>query len=306
MESIKKTLLKEIAGLEKVPQGAYNIRVNGKLDKRNSTKDISISTLDGKDGIEIKIKKGVKNQSVHIPVILSQVGLRDVTYNDFYVGDDCDVLIVAGCGIHCGKGEEITEHSGVHSFHIGKNSKVRYVEKHIGLGELKAKKVMNPTTKIFLDENATLIMETTQLNGVDLSNRETYAELKKGAKLLVKESVSTNLKQECNSNFEIYLKGEKSSAQIISRSVATDNSKMKFVSKVVGECECFGHIECDAIIQDGAEVISIPEIVAKNENANLVHEAVIGKLAPEQVTKLMTLGLNEKEAVETILKGFLN
>ena len=306
MESIKKTLLKEIANLESVPQGAYNIRVNGKLEKRNSTKGINISTLPDKDGIEIKIKKGVKNQSVHIPVILSQAGLKDVTYNDFYVGEDCDVLIVAGCGIHCGKGEEITEHSGVHSFHIGKNSKVRYIEKHIGLGNLKAKKVMNPTTRIYLDENSTLTMETTQLNGVDLSNRQTFAEIKKGAKLLIKESVSTNLKQECNSGFEIYLKGDKSSVQIVSRSVATNNSKMKFVSKVVGEKDCFGHIECDAIIQDCAEVVSIPEIVAKHESANLVHEAVIGKLAPEQVTKLMTLGLSEEEAVETILQGFLN
>ena len=306
MDQIKKTLLKEIANLESVPQGAFNIRVNGKSEKRNSTKDISIISHREKDGIEIRVKDGVKNQSVHIPVILSQAGLKEVVFNDFYIGDNCDVLIVAGCGIHCGKGEEVSEHSGVHTFHIGKNSKVRYVEKHLGIGEFKAKKVMSPTTKLYLEKNSSFTMETTQIKGIDLSERETFAELEDNAKLVVKESVSTNLKQVCNSLFEVLLKGNNSSVHLTSRSVATDNSKMKFASRVIGKNECFGHVECDAIIQDGAEVISIPEIQAIHADANLVHEAVIGKLAPEQVMKLMTLGLTEEEAVNVIIQGFLN
>lgn len=305
MDEIKKNILKDIANLEKVPQGAYNIRVNGKLDKRKSTKEINIVPQKEKDGIEIYVKSGVKNQSIHIPVILTKSGLKDIVYNDFYIGDDCDILIIAGCGIHC-TGKETSEHSGEHTFHVGKNSKVRYVEKHIAYGDISAKKIMNPNTKIYLEEGSSFIMETHQLNGIDDSDRKTYAEVLKNANLIIKESISTNLKQVCKTDFEVRLKGEKSSCHITSRSFATDNSEQAFTSKLVGEKECFGHVECDAIIDDMAKVTSTPEISAMCSGANLVHEAVIGKLAPEQVVKLMTLGLDEKQAVDTIIQGFLN
>ena len=304
MDELKKQLLKEIAGLEKIPQGAYNIRVNGKAEKRNSTKDISITPLASGDGIDIKIRDGVKGQSVHIPVLLTQAGLTDVVQNNFYVGKNCDVTIIAGCGIHCSKNAR-SEHTGVHSFYIGEGSKVKYIERHIGLGEVSAQKIMNPTTNIVLKKGAEFIMETMQIEGIDNSERKTNATLQDNATLIVKESIKTNLKQVCKTGFSVFLEGENSSCHIKSRSVASNNSEQTFNSEVIGKGKCFGHVECDAIIQDKAQVTSIPKIQAQSENANLVHEAVIGKLAPEQVIKLMTLGLSEEQATEEIIKGFL-
>ncbi len=304
MDELKKQLLKQIAGLEKEPQGAFNIRVNGKAEKRNSTKDISITPLSSGDGIEIRVRDGVKGQSVHIPVLITQAGLKDVVTNKFYIGKNCDITIVAGCGIHCGK-VTTSEHDGLHSFEIGEGSKVKYIERHIGLGEKTAVKVMNPTTIVKLCKNAEFTMETMQIEGIDKAHRTTKAEVLDGAKLIVKESIKTNLKQDCATNFEVKLSGKNSSSHITSRAVALDNSKQKFVSNVIGENECFGHVECDAIIQDNAEVQSVPALDAKCQDASLVHEAVIGKLAPEQVIKLMTLGLTEEEATEAIITGFL-
>lgn len=304
MDELKKQLLKQIAGLEELPQGAYNIRVNGKPEKRNSTKDISITPLTDCDGIEIRVRDGVKGQSVHIPVLLTQAGLKDVVTNKFVIGKNCDITIVAGCGIHCGKVSN-NEHTGLHSFVIGEGSKVKYIERHIGLGEKLAKKIMNPTTIIEVQKNAEFIMETMQIEGIDKSERTTKAKILDNGKLIVKESIKTNLKQDCSTSFDVSLIGKKSSAHITSRSVAQNDSKQKFVSNVVGENECFGHVECDAIIQDNACVQSVPALDAKCEDSSLVHEAVIGKLAPEQVVKLMTLGLTEEEATEAIITGFL-
>ena len=134
IESTELGLLRQIADLEKTPQGAYNIRKNGQSDSRSSTANISIEPKSDKPGIDIRIKDGTRNESVHIPVIVTQSGLTDMTYNDFYIGDDCDVLIVAGCGIH-NSGCETAQHDGIHTFYIGKNTKLRYVEKHYGEGE---------------------------------------------------------------------------------------------------------------------------------------------------------------------------
>ena len=304
MDSIQKKLLEEVAGLHEVPQGAYSLRINGSLQGKNSSENIEIVQKTDKPGIDIYIKPGTKNESLHIPVILSQSGLRELVYNDFHVGEDCDVTIVAGCGIHNG-GSEASEHSGVHSFFVGKNAKIKYVEKHYGQGDGNGENIMNPTTYVELDENAYMEMETVQIKGVDSTYRKTFAKVSKNATLVVHEKIMTHGKQVADTEFEVELNGENSGTHVVSRAVARDSSKQKFLSKITGNNKCSGHTECDAIIMDDATVAAIPEILAVNPDASLIHEAAIGKIAGEQLIKLMTLGLSEKEAEEEIVNGFL-
>ncbi len=304
MNKIQKDLLEQIAGIHEVPQGAYNIRMNGEGAGRNTTENIDIVTKTDKPGIDIIIKPGTKNESVHIPVILSQTGLQDLVYNDFYIGDDADVTIVAGCGIHNG-GDEKSQHDGIHSFHIGKNAKIRYIEKHYGEGDGNGENVMNPTTIIEIDENGYMEMETVQIKGISSTKRDTSAKLKDGATLIVKEKLMTHGKQYAETNFDVELNGVDSSTHVISRAVAKEQSNQLFVSKIMGNNRCSGHTECDAIIMDDAIVKAVPEITAANVDASLIHEAAIGKIAGEQIIKLMTLGLSEKEAEEQIISGFL-
>lgn len=304
MDQIQKTLLEEISGLHEVPQGAYNIRINGELDSRACTENIEIITKKDVSGIDIYVKPGTKKESLHIPVLLSQSGLKETVYNDFHIGEDCDITIVAGCGIH-NSGDSASEHSGIHSFFIGKNSKVRYVEKHYGSGEGTGERIMNPTTVVNLDEGSTLEMEMVQIRGVDSTVRTTTGELKKEASLTIKESLMTHGKQVAESNFRIEMNGEGSHINLISRSVARDNSRQVFRSEIVGNTACTGHSECDAIIMDKASVSAIPELTANCLDAELIHEAAIGKIAGEQLIKLMTLGLTEAEAEEQIINGFL-
>lgn len=304
MDQIQKTLLEEIAGLHEMPAGAYNIRANGKSVSRNTTANIDIVTKEDKQGIDIIIKPGTKKESVHIPVVLSQSGLTEMVYNDFYVGDDCDVTIIAGCGIHNG-GDEMSKHDGIHSFFIGKNSKVRYVEKHYGSGNGKGKRIMNPETVVSLGENSYMEMETVQIRGVDSTLRTTSATLDNGAKLVITERLMTHGTQKAESHFKVDLNGEGSSANLISRSVAKEDSSQLFVSEINGNNRCAGHSECDAIIMDNAKIGAIPKITANHLDAALIHEAAIGKIAGEQITKLMTLGLTEAEAEEQIVNGFL-
>lgn len=298
-------LLRQIADLEKTPQGAYNIRKNGQADSRSSTANISIESKTDKPGIDIKIKDGTKNESVHIPVIVTESGLTDMTYNDFYIGDDCDVLIVAGCGIH-NSGCETAQHDGIHTFYIGKNSKLRYVEKHYGEGEGSGERILNPVTKVYIGEGSSVTFETTQIKGVDSTNRNTDIFVGKNAEVIITEKLMTHGKQTAHSDMEIILEGEGSNGRVLSRSVATDDSVQVFYPKMTGKAECFGHVECDSIIMGNAKISSIPAIVAEHPDSVLVHEAAIGKIAGEQLLKLMTLGLDEKEAEERILKGFLN
>ena len=305
MDSIQKKLLEEVAGLHEVPQGAYSLRINGSLQGKNSSENIEIVQKTDKPGIDIYIKPGTKNESLHIPVILSQSGLRELVYNDFHVGEDCDVTIVAGCGIHNG-GSEASEHSGVHSFFVGKNAKIKYVEKHYGQGDGNGENIMNPTTYVELDENAYMEMETVQIKGVDSTYRKTSAKVSKNATLVVHEKIMTHGKQVADTEFEVELNGENSGTHVVSRAVARDSSKQKFLSKITGNNKCSGHTECDAIIMDDATVAAIPEILAVNPDASLIHEAAIGKIAGEQLIKLMTLGLSEKEAEEEIVNGFLH
>jgi len=304
MDNVQRKLLEEVAGLHEVPQGAYSIRVNGQLHGKNSSENIEIVAKNDKPGIDIYVKAGTKNESLHIPVILSQSGLRELVYNDFHIGEDCDVTIVAGCGIHNG-GSEASEHSGVHSFFVGKNAKVKYVEKHYGQGDGNGKNIMNPETYVELAENSYMEMETAQIKGVDSTNRRTVAKVSKNATLIVQEKIMTHGEQTAITEFEVNLDGENSGTHVVSRSVARDFSHQKFISRINGNNRCSGHTECDAIIMDNATVSAIPEILAVDPDASLIHEAAIGKIAGEQLIKLMTLGLTEKEAEEEIVNGFL-
>ena len=304
MDKIQKTLLEQVAGLHEVPEGAYSLRINGSLYGKNSSEHIEIVKKEDKPGIDIYVKAGTKNESMHIPVILSQSGLKEIVYNDFHIGDDCDITIVAGCGIHNGGSEE-SEHSGIHSFFVGKNARVKYVEKHYGQGDGNGKNIMNPTTYVEMAENSYMEMETVQIKGVDSTDRITKAILSKNATLVVGEKIMTHGSQFAKTEFDVELNGENSGTHVISRSVARDTSSQKFISRIKGNNVCSGHTECDAIIMDDATVSAIPEILAEHPEASLIHEAAIGKIAGEQLIKLMTLGLSEKEAEEEIINGFL-
>ena len=304
MDSIQKNLLSQVADLHEVPSGAYNIRENGKTSGRNTTANIDIVTKEDKKGIDIIIKAGTKNESVHIPVIISQTGYEEMVYNDFFIGEDCDVTIVAGCGIH-NTGDDSARHDGIHSFFVGKNAKVKYVEKHYGEGDGNGENIMNPTTVIELDEGAYMELDTLQIKGVNSTERVTKAKLGKDANLVIREKIMTHGRQYAKTDFVVDLDGENSGANVISRSVAKDDSHQVFYSKINGNNRCTGHTECDAIVMDNAKVSAIPEITANNIDASLIHEAAIGKIAGEQLIKLMSLGLTEKEAEEQIVNGFL-
>jgi len=304
MDPIQLNLLREVAQLHEVPEGAYNIRANGGLAARNTTANIDIVTKTDVSGIDIIIKPGTKNESVHIPVLISQTGLQEVVYNDFYVGEDCDVTIVAGCGIHnCG--DQKSQHDGVHRFFVGKNARVKYVERHYAEGDGKGERVMNPETVIELEEGAYMELETTQIKGVDSTVRKTTAKLKDNATLIIHEKIMTHGTQFAKTDFSVDLDGVGSSANVISRSVAREASSQEFVSRINGNNACSGHTECDAIIMDQARVTAVPELTARHIDASLIHEAAIGKIAGEQLIKLMTLGLTEQEAEEQIVNGFL-
>lgn len=305
LSDIIKNLLSEVAGVEGIPtMGAFNIRNNGKSAGRNSTETIQIISKEDGSGIDIVIKPGTKNESVHIPALVTETDMHDVVYNDFHIGEGADVTIVAGCGIHnCGSG--ISQHDGIHRFFVGKNAKVKYIEKHIGEGDGNGQNIINPQTHIFAEENSYIEMDTVQLKGVDSTKRISSAKLATGATVVIKEKIMTHGEQYAETSFDVDLEGDGSSAKLISRSVARDSSKQLFRSKLSGNNACYGHSECDAIIMDNGIVAAEPEIIANNVDATLIHEAAIGKIAGEQLTKLMTLGLTEKEAEAQIINGFL-
>ena len=304
MDAIKKRLLREVADLDSLPVGAYNIREDGALGGRNTTANIDIKTKTDKPGIDIIIKPGTVNESVHIPVIMSQSGLHDMVYNDFYIGEGADVVIIAGCGIHnsgCGD----SAHDGIHTFYIGRGAHVKYVEKHYGEGDGSGKRLMNPTTVLHIDEGGSMEMETTQISGIDDTLRKTTADLAADARLVIREKIMTTGVQVAKTDFAVDMNGEGCSADVMSRSVAKDQSRQEFDSLINGNAACTGHTECDAIIMDEGHVLARPCLAANNIDASLIHEAAIGKIAGEQLITLMTLGLSEKEAEEQIVAGFL-
>lgn len=304
MDAVQMQLIREVADLHDVPEGAYNFRANGKAVARNTTANIDIVPKAEGNGIDIRIKPGTKNESVHIPVVLSESGLKETVYNDFYIGEDCDVLIVAGCGIdNCGKQD--SEHDGIHRFYVGKNSKVRYVEKHYGSGSGDGKRILDPVTEVYMEEGSSMEMEMAQIKGVDSTNRSTIAELKKDAKLVVRERLMTHGSQTAVSTYKVSLNEDGASADVVSRSVARDTSYQKFDACIIGNAACSGHTECDSIIMDSGRILALPALEANSVDAALVHEAAIGKIAGDQLIKLMTLGLTEAEAEEQIINGFL-
>jgi len=304
LDEIQKRLLVEVADLHKVPEGAYNIRSNSQSAGRQSTANIEIVPKTDVSGLDIHIKPGTRNESVHIPVVMTQTGLKELVYNDFYIGDDADVTIVAGCGIdNCGNQD--SEHDGIHRFYVGKNAKIRYVEKHYGSGDGAGKRILNPGTEVYQDENSSVEMEMVQIKGVDDTVRSTTAELAAGARLVIRERLMTHDNQRAVSTYVVSLNGEGSSADIVSRAVARDDSFQRFEAKIIGNAACSGHSECDSIIMDNGKVLAVPALEANNVDAALVHEAAIGKIAGEQIIKLMTLGLTEAEAEEQIINGFL-
>ncbi len=304
LDEIQIRLLQEIADLHTVPEGAYNIRSNSALAGRNSTANIDITSKDDGTGIDIHIKPGTRNESVHIPVVLSESGLKETVYNDFYIGQDSDVVIVAGCGIHnCGVQD--SQHDGIHRFFVGKNAKVKYVEKHYGEGDGTGKRILNPVTEVTMEEGSSMEMEMVQIKGVDSTVRTTRATLAAGASLVVRERLMTHGTQRAESVYTTELNGDGARADVVSRSVAKDHSYQRFDSRITGNAACTGHTECDAIIMDDARILAVPQLEANNIDAALIHEAAIGKIAGEQIIKLMTLGLTEQEAEEQIVNGFL-
>lgn len=304
MDKIYKNLLKEIAGIHDVPMGAYNIRADGDGYDRNTTENINIVTKTDNPGIDIIVKPGTKNESIHIPVVISKSGLDDLVYNDFFIGEDADVTIVAGCGIH-NPGEEKSSHDGIHRFFVGKNAKVLYLEKHYGDTDKTGKNMMNPTTVIELDEGSYMKMDTVQISGIDDTVRKTDAKLKDGATLIIEEKIMTDKDQRAITDFNVELNGKNSSSHVISRSVANDYSFQEFRSRMEGNNLSQGHTECDAIIMGNGKVAAIPEILANHPDSALIHEATIGKIAGEQLMKLQSLGLTEEEAEAEIIAGFL-
>ncbi|MFR8547926.1 MAG: SufB/SufD family protein [Lachnospiraceae bacterium] len=304
LDEIQKRLIEEVADLHEVPEGAYNIRANGQMAARNTTANIDIVTKEDGSGIDIRIAPGTRHESVHIPVVLSQSGIRETVYNDFYIGEDSDVVIVAGCGIdNCGTQD--SQHDGIHRFYVGKNARIKYVEKHYGAGDGAGKRILNPGTEVYMEEGSYMEMDMVQIKGVDSTVRDTKAELAEGAKLIVRERLMTHGSQSAVSNYAVSLNGENASADVISRSVARDASYQKFDSRIIGNAPCSGHTECDAIIMDNARILAVPQLEANDLDAALIHEAAIGKIAGEQIIKLMTLGLTEEEAEEQIVNGFL-
>ena len=305
LNALQKKILEEVADLHKVPEGAYNIRSDSKSIGRRSTENIEITPKTDVSGIDVRIRPGTKNESVHIPVILTESGLREVVYNDFYIGEGADVLIVAGCGIdNCGNQD--SEHDGIHRFFVGRGASVRYVEKHYGQGDGRGKRILNPVTEATLEEGASMEMEMVQIKGVDDTVRKTVAVLGEGAKLVVRERLMTHGEQRAISTYDVQMNGKGASADVVSRSVAKDDSFQRFDAKITGNAECRGHTECDSIIMDNGRILAVPALEANDVDAALVHEAAIGKIAGAQLVKLMTLGLTEREAEEQIVNGFLS
>ena len=304
LDAIEKRLLLEVADLHEIPEGAYNIRSNSASAGRRSTENIEITSKTDVSGLEIRIKPGTKHESVHIPVVMTESGLKETVYNDFYIGEGADVLIVAGCGIdNCGNQD--SQHDGIHRFFVGRGATVRYVEKHYGSGDGAGKRILNPVTEVYQEEDSAVTMEMVQIKGVDDTNRTTKAVLKSGAKLVVKERLMTHGNQNAVSTYTVELNGDGTSADVVSRAVARDESYQKFDAKIVGNAACHGHTECDSIIMDNGKILAVPALEANSVDASLVHEAAIGKIAGDQIIKLMTLGLTEAEAEEQIINGFL-
>lgn len=304
MNKEEKELLEEVVGEDPTKADSYNIRKNGQGIKRKINPNINIVSKENNSGIDIYVKEDTLFGTINIPVIITESGLTDIVYNDFHIGKNANVIIVAGCGIS-NNGHKDARHDGIHRFYLEENAKVKYIERHCGLGVGDGKKVLNPVTEIYMKKGSYMVMDTTQIKGVDDTIRTTKADLEEDSTLVITEKILTSNDQQAKTEFEVNLKGENASTHVTSRSVATDNSYQEFISNITGNTKCYAHVECDAIIKGNGKVKAVPEIYAKNIDANLIHEAAIGKIAGEQLMKLMSLGLSEKQAEDVIINGFL-
>lgn len=306
IDQVTQGVLKQIDDSGFKQEGAYNLRYNGYALCHGDSEHIKIKKReDGNSGINVYISGQTQGEEVHIPVVLSTSGMKDVVYNDFYVEEGARVTIVAGCGIH-NAGCNESRHDGIHTFHVGRGAEVTYTEKHYGEGEGTGARVLNPVTKVILEENAIFTLDTAQIKGVDSTVRETEVEMGAGARLFVTERLMTHDKQTAVSNMDVCLNGEGSSAQIVSRSVAKGESVQTFHPRAIGNAGCHAHIQCDSIIMEKARVSSIPEINANHIDAAIIHEAAIGRINSDQIMKLRTLGLSQEEAESVIVEAFLN
>lgn len=305
MNKITERLLKAVSGWTGVPQNAaYNIREDGLCAGRQSTKNIQITSKTDKPGIDVTILPDTKGETVYIPACVTHSAIDDLVYNDFYIGENADVTIVAGCGVHS-DGEEEARHNGIHRFVLGKNAHVLYLEKHLGTGTGAGARKIDPVTEVEQAEGSVMEMETTQIGGVDSTHRTMSAKLAANAKLRVRERLLTDGSQQAFTDFNVSLDGDGSGCDLISRSVAKEQSHQEFRSVIHGNRPCTGHSECDAIIMGHGTVNASPALAANHEDAALIHEAAIGKIAGEQILKLCTLGLTEEEAEAKIVEGFL-
>ncbi|NMC27074.1 MAG: SufD family Fe-S cluster assembly protein [Syntrophomonadaceae bacterium] len=304
LNKLEMDLLKSITDLETVPSGALNIRLNGKAVMRQSSPNISVGPNDEGTGLKVEIKPGAVNETVHVPVVLTQPGLLDKVYNTFIVGEGADATIIAGCGIH-NDSHAISRHDGIHEIIVKRGAKLKYTEKHYGEGSEQGKRILNPSTVITIESGAIAELEMVQIRGVNDTMRSTVAHIHEKGSLKIIERLLTQEEQRAESDIMIYLDGNGSNAQVISRAVAQGHSYQLFRAALIGKAPSVGHVECDAILMDSARIRSIPELQAEDADAVLTHEAAIGKIAGEQLIKLMSLGLTEQEAVNTILEGFL-
>lgn len=305
LDKVTQAILKYIDEAGFRQEGAFNLRHNGMALCHGDSEHVRIVRKEDKPGIDIYIDGETDGEEVHIPVVLDASGFTDRVYNDFHIADGANVVIIAGCGIH-NDGHADSQHDGVHSFFVGKGANVTYKENHYGAGEGDGARILNPVTKIYMEENSVFTLDTSQIKGVDSTKRETEVELGRNSKLFVLEKLMTHGDQLAESNMEVRLNGEGSSAQIISRSVARENSSQIFHPAAVGNAKCNAHIQCDSIIMDQAHVRSIPEIDARHLDAAIIHEAAIGRINDEQLIKLRTMGMKEEEAENVIIEAFLN
>ena len=304
MNSITEKLLGIVSDFKGSFQGAFNIRENGQCAGRQSSPNIHIESKTDKPGIDIHVLPGTKGETLYIPACVTHGDVDDLVYNDFFIGKNADVRIVAGCGVHTDSEEE-ARHNGIHRFFLEKGARVVYEEKHVGTGKGTGAKRIDPVTEVTLDEDSYLEMDTVQLGGVDSTVRKTSGVLGARAKLIVRERIMTDGEETAKTDFKVTLKGEDSGVDLMSRSVAKGHSHQEFISSIRGENRCTGHSECDAILVDGGTVGAAPMLEAYHVDAALIHEAAIGKIAGEQILKLRTLGLTEEEAQEKIIAGFL-
>ena len=303
MDAIEKKLLEEVADLHGIPEGAYNIRADGKLAGRNTTAHINIVTKEDKPGIDIYIAPGTKNESVHIPVIISQTGLKDMVYNDFYIGEDCDVTIVAGCGIHnCGTQE--SRHDGIHTFYLAKNAKLRY-----STIENWSKNMYNLNTKRALVEEGGVIEWVSGSFGSHVGCLYPMSVLKgDNSKMEFTGVTFAGAGQNLDTGAKVVHIGKNTSSYMNTRSISKSGGISTFRSSVVvqkGAKHAKSSVSCQSLMLDSeSRSDTVPAMDIRTKDTAVGHEAKIGSISNEAVFYLMSRGMSEEDARALIVSGF--